>query len=117
MPSIWRVLTPKALQQRATEVFNGNVPEHGDWELTCEVPGGRCEEGGMCKCGMKRTCLKSVLDDMTLWRTMRGWIRKGWREKGGVPMLVAWMAAAPRTRDNMTLSGRGSALFLSYFQR
>ena len=112
------MLTPKAFQRRVTDVFNGDGPEHGDWELTCEVPGGRCEEDGMCKCGLKRTCLKSVPDDMTLWRTMRGGIRKGRKEKGGVRMLVAWMAAAPRTRDNMTLSGRGSALFLSsYFRR
>jgi hypothetical protein len=55
------------------------------------------------KCSMKRTCLKSVLDDMTLWRTKRGEIREGRKEKWA-PML-AWRAAAPRTRDNMTLSG------------
>lgn len=57
----------------------------------------------MYKWSMKRTCLKSVLD-MTLWRTKKGEIREGRKEMGGDPML-AWRAAAPRARNNMTLSG------------
>jgi hypothetical protein len=59
------------------------------------------EAGNGSKCGIERTCLKSVFDDMTLWRTKRGEVRDRWKEKEENRM-VPWRMAVARIRDNMT---------------
>jgi hypothetical protein len=40
------------------------------------------EAGDESKYGIERTCLKSVFDDMTLWRTRKGEVRDRWKEEG-----------------------------------